>query len=110
MEHYPTLALIDRVLGNCSRPFSATVDGQVLESCARDLVADYWSDTVWSTGMASETVLHWVRDALERRRAELELEAARGELIDVKLVVIGPLETSLGPTVEEPIWPTLKAG
>lgn len=108
MEHYPTLALIDRVLGNCSRPFSATVDGQVLESCARDLVADYWSDTVWSTGMVSETALQWVRDALERRRAELE--ATHRKPIDVKLVVIGPSEVSRDGEDRSLPWPLSRTG
>ncbi len=111
MPHFPTLALIDRALGNPSHPFGSSLAAAALEREARILADDYWSDTVWATGIVSETALLRVRDELERRRAALE--AARRERIDVKLVVIGPdPDASLAPSLEipEPNWPLSQVG
>ncbi len=111
MPHYPTLALIDHALGNRSHPFSASLDAATLELDARVLAADYWSDTVWVTGIISETALRRVRNELERRRTALEVR--RFERIDVKLVVIGTdIDGSLtpGPEIPEPRWALSQAG
>ncbi len=111
MPQYPTLALIDHALGNPLHPFGESPDAPVLEHEARILAADYWSDTVWVTGIVAEAALHRVRDELERRRTALAV--ARRERVDVKLVVVGPdPDASLASSLEtlEPGWPLSQAG
>lgn len=61
---YPTLAFIERALGGSPGPLTFAANAAALEVRARELVAEYWSDTVWTTGIVPQR-------ALERVVAEL---------------------------------------
>lgn len=69
---YPTLALIDRLLGERSPRFACCRHAEALEGLARSLTAEYWSDSVWSTGAIQEPALRRVVDILSQRRADLD--------------------------------------
>lgn len=84
---YPTLGLLDQALDNPLRPFSESPDAAALEVHARELAADFWSDTVWVTGIVSAAALHRVREELERRRCALE--ALRPTRAEIRLVIVG---------------------
>lgn len=108
---FPTLALLDQALGNPLRPFSESVDAAALEVHARKLAADFWSDTVWVTGIVSAAALHRVQEELDRRRCALE--ALRPMRTDVTLVIIGSgADVSRAPAAAEPesTWLMPKAG
>ena len=69
MHAYPTLAFIDRALGDAGPRFADLAIAPVLERRARDLAEEYWSDTVWLTGAVSEAAFDSVWHALELERA-----------------------------------------
>jgi hypothetical protein len=50
-ELYPTLAFIERALGQGARILTASHGAAALEDRARALAATYWSDAVWTTGV-----------------------------------------------------------
>ena len=59
-EPYPTLAFIERALGHAARVLTAATDAAALERRARALVADHWSDAVWTTGVVPEAAFRRV--------------------------------------------------
>ena len=71
-HRFPTLVTIERASGDAAGAFSASAHAARLEQRAQDLVDALWSDTVWVTGLVSETALRRVRDALEREKIALE--------------------------------------
>jgi hypothetical protein len=50
---YPTLALIEPALGGTPGAFTSAPNAAALEVRARQLAAEYWSDTAWTTGIIS---------------------------------------------------------
>jgi hypothetical protein len=69
MHSYPTLSLLDRALGADHRRFAADRDAISLERRARQLVDDYWGDSVWLTGRGDTAAFSTVCEALERERS-----------------------------------------
>lgn len=69
MPRYPTLELIDRALSSYRRGFADSPDAARLELRARQLVDEYWSETVWLTGRIPEAAFRAVCSTLERERA-----------------------------------------
>lgn len=74
---YPTLAHIDRTLGDEGPRFAACVDAARLERMARDLADEYWGETVWLTGLVPPAAFRRVCAALERERLAIETAMAR---------------------------------
>jgi hypothetical protein len=74
MHPYPTLCLLDCARGADHRRFTDDPDALALERRARQLVADYWSDSVWLTGLVSEVSFTTVCEALERERSTSDAE------------------------------------
>lgn len=70
-HQYPTLSLIDRVAGMPPTRFADDPAAARLELRARELLADYWSDTAWLTGLVSEVALCIVREILASERVAL---------------------------------------
>lgn len=68
MCSYPTLAFIDQALGAHGPGFSNDPDAAHLERRARQLSDEYWSETVWLTGLVPAAAMEAVRAALERDR------------------------------------------
>ncbi len=64
----PTLEFIDRGLPASATPFRGAANADVLERHARALVAAYWSESVWLTGLVSATAFQRVVDELEGLR------------------------------------------
>jgi hypothetical protein len=50
---YATLALIERALGGSPGALTSAPNAAELEVRARELTAEYWSDTAWTTGIVS---------------------------------------------------------
>jgi len=63
---FPTLAMLDRARGNEARPFAEAPNAAHLEDRARELIALYWSDTAWLTGIVPYAVFSRVCEELER--------------------------------------------
>jgi hypothetical protein len=59
-EPYPTLAFIERALGHAGRVLTTAPNAAALELRARALVADHWSDSVWTTGVVPEAAFRRV--------------------------------------------------
>jgi hypothetical protein len=59
-ERYPTLVFIERALGPAARALTTAPDARALEVRARELVAEHWSDSVWTTGIVSEAAFRRV--------------------------------------------------
>ena len=73
MPHrYPTLTFIERGSRNGSGSFASSAHAAHLEQRARLLVDELWSETVWATGLVSDSAFHRVHDALERERIALD--------------------------------------
>jgi hypothetical protein len=53
-EPYPTLAFIERALGHTGPVLTTAPNASSLEPRALALVSDYWSDSVWRTGVVPE--------------------------------------------------------
>ncbi|MBA2277068.1 MAG: hypothetical protein H0W06_04830 [Chloroflexia bacterium] len=64
----PTLEFIDRGLPASATPFRGAANADLLELHARALVAAYWSETTWLTGLVSATAFQRVVDELDRLR------------------------------------------
>lgn len=68
---FPTLAVIDEARGAGVAPFGSDPHAARLERRARELVAEYWSDSVWFTGLVPGTSFATVCAALEQERASI---------------------------------------
>jgi hypothetical protein len=68
---YPTLAMIDTARGPEALPFASDLHAGELETRARALADEYWSEGVWLTGLIAPSQLLAVTDRLEQFRAEL---------------------------------------
>lgn len=68
MSRYPTLEMIDRALSTYHRGFANSPDAARLEHRARQLVDEYWSETVWLTGRIPEAAVRAVCSTLEQER------------------------------------------
>ncbi len=55
MHPYPILALINQALGTAGPGFATDDNAASLESYARALADEYWSETVWLTGRITDT-------------------------------------------------------
>ena len=66
---YPMLTLIDRARGDARPTFAQDPDARRLERRARELVEEFWSDTIWVTGIVSAAALRLVCAELEVARA-----------------------------------------
>jgi hypothetical protein len=75
---FPILAFIDQSLNSGHSQFADTPYAPQLEQYARVLTEQYWSDSVWTTGLISEAALCHICDALERER---RLLADREDLV-----------------------------
>lgn len=75
-RRYPTLELIDSVLGEGVPAFAGDPNVQSLERHARTLANDYWPKHVWLTGLVSPMQLAAVVEPLDEER-ERRLEAIR---------------------------------
>ena len=68
---YPTLTLIDRARGDATPTFAQDADAWRLERRARELVEEFWSDTIWVTGTVSAAAFRLVCAELEAARTLL---------------------------------------
>jgi hypothetical protein len=68
-ESYPTLRAIDVARGEGIPPLAKDPNAPRLESRARDLTDQYWSETAWLTGRVPHRSFETVAAALERDRA-----------------------------------------
>src|SRR5262245_121555 len=68
---YPTLAFIERALAAPAGVLSGAPDADRLERRARALAAEYWSDTVWLTGVVPEAAFRRVLGELAPALAEV---------------------------------------
>ena len=59
-EPYPTLAFIERALGDAGPVLTTAPNASALESRARALVSELWSDSVWTTGIVPEAAFRRV--------------------------------------------------
>jgi hypothetical protein len=64
----PTLTLIDRARGDGSPTFAQDPEARRLERRARQLVEEFWSDTVWVTGIVSSAAFRLVCTELDAAR------------------------------------------
>lgn len=84
-HYYPTLSLIDRATGMPPARFADDPAAPRLELRARALLADYWSDSAWLTGVVSEVALCIVREILAHERIALGDEDPAAQLTDVPI-------------------------
>jgi hypothetical protein len=78
-DRFPTLAFIDRARGDARPGFADAPDALRLERCARALTAQYWSDSVWTTGLVSAAAFDRVCEALEREAMAATEHATRAK-------------------------------
>jgi hypothetical protein len=64
------LDLIDRALNNRARAFCQATNADLLESRARELASEYWSEFAWLTGALGEPELDRVVAELDALRID----------------------------------------
>lgn len=74
---YPTLAFIEQALGDSNRVLTESADADRLEVRARELVAEFWSERAWTTGLVPESAF---------RRVLAELAPTLLDVCDLALV------------------------
>jgi len=79
---YPTLALIEQALGGNPGALTSDPNAAALEVRARELLAEYWSDSAWTTGIVPQ-------QAFDRVISELApfLAPKSAEVADVSILV-----------------------
>lgn len=89
---YPTLAFIERALG-AAGVLTADPSAALLETRARRLTTEYWSDRVWTTGVVPEASFR--RVLAELAPALLDAPVSTVELPAGVAEAVGPAESAV---------------